>query len=196
MATARVDQAAILVLGPRAFHSRVDQAAILALGPKVVHARVDQAAILALGPPVRHARVDQSAILALGKPVVHARVDQSSVLALGHPLPSFVTYAFAGSTGPAFYGLNTPGAELVPIPDLDTVVVTGFGTTKPATQTITEDGTYAYWTPQNGPLTIAFSNGQPVRSIWFPKPGAYLTPVTVWASSEFHTPYKQKTNIV
>lgn len=202
MANARVDQAAILVLGSAAHNARVDQAAILTLGSPTVNARVDQAAILALGSPVVHARIDQSAILTLGPPVVNARVDQSSILTLGPPVPTQVTYTFSGATGnapaigPAFYGLTNPGAELVPIPDLLTVVVTGFGITSPSTQTLSVDGTYAYWVPANGPLTICFTNNQPVRSIWFPNPGTYTGVATVWASSEFHTPYKQVTNIV
>jgi hypothetical protein len=193
VANARVDQASIITLGSNNPNARVDQATILTLGPPTVNARVDQAVILVLGSPVVNARVDQDAILTLGPPVVHARVDQSAIITLGTPGASIlVPYTFAGLQIPAFYTLFSPGAELIPIPELETVVISGFGIGGPSSATISTDGTYAYWTPANGPLTISFTDLQPVRSVWIPNPGPYMSPVAVWASSEFHTPYKQK----
>ena len=197
MANARVDQQAVVTLGPLLINARVDQATVLIMGPYNSVAHVDQQAIITLGPPVINARANQDAVLILGEPIVNARVDQDTVLTIGAPGGNLTApYTFAGLIKPTFYALTQPGAELVPIAEFETVVVSGFGMVGAPSATITTDGTWTQWTPANGPLEISFSNSQPVRSIWFPQPGLIFQPVSVWASSEFHTPYKQKFGLI
>jgi hypothetical protein len=102
---------------------------------------------------------------------------------------------FRGNVSDLFYVMEQTGSEVVPINLIDSTVTIDDGTLSPTGQTLTYDGGWYTWIPANGPLSIAFSDGLPVRTLWVVTTQAPTT-IPVWATSAEFTVWKQPTPTV
>ena len=200
---ARVTQEVIEAIGPDTAHARLTQEIVEPIGPVASTIRVTQAYCEVLASVASLARETQITVEPIGPPgsgsPSSARVTQLVMEALGRPAATDYcalgadSLNFKGNVTGLFYRMDVLGAETVPINYLDTTVTIDNGITTPLTQTITEDGGWVEWFPNSGPLTVAFSNGKPVRTLWVVTSEATASPpsVPVWASSISFSLWKQ-----
>jgi hypothetical protein len=213
----RITQETIEVLGPDEGFGRITQETAEALGPSPSTARITQlyAEVLSsveasarvtqlyaepLGPPTPpdvSARITQLIAEALGPPTTFARITQLVIEALGPvaAVPCLIPYPliFVGNVSGAFYEMKDMGAETVPISIADSTVVINDASVVTITQYLTQDGGWINWSPQDGALQVALSNGLPVRTLWVVTNLARAMPpqIQVYASSLIMPLWKQ-----
>lgn len=181
---------------------RVTQEVVEALGPDQGSARITQQTVEALGPIPSTARVTQLIVEALvPTSPAFARVTQEIVEVLGPPgsappgacALTLASLNFTGNGTGLFYAKTDLGSEVIPIAYADTTVTLTAGTLSPNTQTLTVDGEWFTWMPDDGPLTVTLPESAPLRTLWVVTTQANASPpsIPVWASSQTYPPWKQ-----
>lgn len=181
---------------------RITQEIVEALGPDVGNARITQQTVEALGSVASTARMTQLVIEALGPTSpADARITQQTVEVLGPPgsappgacALTLASINFVGNGSGPFYAKTDLGSEVVPISYADTTVTLTAGTLSPNDQTLTVDGEWFTWMPDDGPLTVTLPESAPLRTLWVVTTQANASPpsIPVWASSQTYPPWKQ-----
>lgn len=193
----RITQETVEVLGYKPGNGRITQLYAEAIVPVPSTARVTQMELEVLGPQDYAARITQLYLEPIGPPIGPARITQLILEAIGPPaeVPCLLPYPiiFTGNVSGQFYKMEDMGAETVPVGMLDSTVIISNGMDVDVATTLTQEEQWITWNPQAGALEIAFSNGNPVRTVWVVTSKARLSPplIALWASSRYMPLWKQ-----
>jgi hypothetical protein len=175
---------------------RTDQSITEFFGvPAAGNARVDQAITEFFGVPGTpiNQRVDQAITEFYGVPTsaaLNVRVDQGIIEFFGQQSTVGACIEFIGNITGLYYTTCTDVVQTAPATLGNTIVWVTKGACG-GMQMLTVDGGWTSWNPDTGQLTIAFSDGLPIQTVYLYPTGTNI--FDVWASSGPMEPFLQTT---